>query len=688
MPKRPGFGQKRAPSAAIRQPLFDLNLEQEQAVRQVEGPVLILAGAGTGKTRVVTARAAWMIDQGIDPKSILAVTFTNKAALEMRERLVTLVSPEEARSVTMSTFHALCLRVLRRDVGALGHYKNNFSIYDQGDQLGLLRKIIVRVAGKDGSLDPNTANALISRAKGQPGDPSDHPVIQRDPLLREIFNRYDDELRRFNAVDFDDLLRLTLQLFNEQPEKLQYWRDRFRYLMVDEFQDTNRMQLEIVVKMAGPAQNVCVVGDDDQSIYGWRGAEVSNILDFETHFPQATVIKLEQNYRSTSCILQTANGLIRNNPRRRPKELWSALGEGEKVRLIAMPDDKTEAEFIVNEICARQLSGEVPWESVAIIYRTNAQSRLLETQLRKLNVPYRLVGGKSFFDRREVKDFLAYLKVLINLDDDTSLLRIINTPARGISDATVQLALQYSVEQKCSLHQALIAPALQTELGDRAASAVSRFLEFVDDYETRLFAFQADYAAVMLDMMEACRYFDDLKRSCRTAEEGEERERAVREVISGLKDFQESSQGEPREFIDQLSLDSDWAQRNKDKKEQGQGVTLITMHAVKGLEFPHVYIIGLEEGILPHTRSKEEGTIDEERRLLYVGITRAQRTLALTYCHSRRKHGEDMPCHPSSFLDELPENCLEVIDYHALQAAPAEEDTARNRFALLRQMME
>ncbi len=433
--------------------LFDLNDAQRSAVTTTEGPLLILAGAGTGKTRVITARVAYLIAQEVDPAHILAVTFTNKAAAEMRERLAKMVAPAAAKKVTMSTFHALCLRILRAGIDRLG-YKNNFSIYDEGDQLGLIKKIITRTAAKDEKLDPNIAKAAISKAKNNAWT----PPRDDDTLLGAVFARYRDDLKTANAVDFDDLLLLTVQLLNEHPDVRERWRERFRYLMVDEFQDTNSLQLQLVTLLADEQRNVAVVGDDDQSIYGWRGAEVANILEFEQHFPNPTVVKLEQNYRSTNSILGTANSLIKHNPRRRPKRLWSASGDGEKVRLIEAPNDREEGQFVAEEIQRRQRDGDIAWESFAVLFRMNAQSRILEENLRRLHIPYRIVGGKSFFDRREVKDLLAYMSVLVNPGDDANLLRIINTPARGLSAATIDRALQASVHAAFQLWEALQSP--------------------------------------------------------------------------------------------------------------------------------------------------------------------------------------------------------------------------------------
>ena len=669
------------PMAGFR--LFDLNPEQQKAVLSTEGPLLILAGAGTGKTRVITARTAYLIAEKVAPSSILAVTFTNKAADEMRERLRSMTDPFEAKQVTMCTFHALCVRLLRADIDKLG-YKKNFSIYDEGDQMGLIKKIIVRTAAQDEKLDPNLAKNLISKAKNNGW--REPPPGEEKTLLAAVFSRYQAELKTLNAVDFDDLLLLAVDLLENHPEVREKWQERFRYLMVDEFQDTNKLQLRLVTLLADANKNVAVVGDDDQSIYGWRGAEVSNILEFETHFPNPAVVKLEQNYRSTNAILQTANRLIRNNPRRRVKNLWSQSEGGEKVRLLAMPDDRKEAEFVVDEIQRRQNTEGAKWDDFAVLFRMNAQSRLIEQHLRQFRIPYRLIGGKSFFDRREVKDVLAYASCMLNTDDDVSLLRIINTPARGMSPATVELAVEFSAKAKCSVWKALGDEAFRAQLAGRSRTAVERFCELVDGYETRLLQPLADQPAILRSLVEEVGYLEDLKRTCKTPEEGLSRETNVREMLKSFDEFGQRSSAGLRGFLDEMMLRQEREEDDSDKSK-GTGVTLITLHAAKGLEFPYVYLLGLEEGVLPHDRSKMEGTIDEERRLLYVGITRAMRTLSITWCQSRMKYGSVSPCNISSFSDELDPEFVERKSLGQLESSEVSLESARSRFDAIRAML-
>ncbi|MBA2270975.1 MAG: UvrD-helicase domain-containing protein [Chthoniobacterales bacterium] len=659
--------------------LSDLNDAQRIAATTTDGPLLILAGAGTGKTRVITMRVAYLIAQGVDPAHILAVTFTNKAAAEMRERLGKMIDAADAKKVTMSTFHALCLRILRAGIDRLG-YKNNFSIYDEGDQLGLIKKIITRTAARDEKLDPNIAKASISKAKNNGWS----PPHDGETLAGAVFRRYRDELKTANAVDFDDLLLLTVQLLNEHPDVRQRWRERFRYLMVDEFQDTNRLQLELVRLLADERQNIAVVGDDDQSIYGWRGAEVSNILEFEHHFPNPTVVKLEENYRSTNAILGTANSLIKHNPRRRPKRLWSSRGDGEKVRLIESPNDREEGQFVAEEIHRRHMDTEEPWEGFAVLFRMNAQSRILEENLRRLQIPYRIVGGKSFFDRREVKDLIAYMSVLVNPEADANLLRIINTPARGISAATVETALQWSVRQKCSLWEALRSAQFVASVSARTGASINAFVELIDSYQIKIAEPLTEPSAIVTKLIAEIEYATELRRSCKTAEEASAREGNIGDMLRDLAAFaQRSTKGLPG-FLDEILLDQEREEEKQEDIEKKKAVTLITMHAAKGLEFRHVYLIGLEEGLLPHERSKSEGTIDEERRLLYVGITRARRTLTLSYCRDRLKFGSVSPCHPSSFIKELAPEFLERVDLKKLLATPVTEVTGKSRFAQMR----
>jgi len=659
--------------------IFDLNPEQQQAAKHTSGPLLILAGAGTGKTRVITARIAWLIAHGADPASILAVTFTNKAAKEMKERVAGMVEAEQAKAVTTSTFHALCVRILRADAGHLG-YKPNFSIYDESDTNGLIKKIINRTAAETEKLDPGLAKNLISKAKNNGwAAPTDE-----ETLAGAVYRRYEAELRALNAMDFDDLLVNAVRLLADFPEVRARWQQRYRHLLVDEFQDTNRLQLDLVSMLAsGDPPDVCVVGDDDQSIYGWRGAEVSNILEFERHFPNPTIVKLEQNYRSTNEILQAANRVIANNTRRRGKNLWSPREGGDPIQIVAVPNDREEAEFIVNELAARRDNETGTWEDFAILYRMNAQSRFFEENLRRLRIPYRVVGGKSFYDRREIKDIMAYMAALLNPQDDAALLRIINTPPRGIGATTVEIALERSNEHNCSLHAELTSPEFLSYVTKRAAESIRTFTDTLDATRIRISIPGADTAQIITELLVECGYFDDLKRSCKTVEEGDKREINVRELLASLSEHQKRSRKGLQGFLDEVSLDRD----REEKEDSQKGVTLITLHAAKGLEFPHVYLIGVEEGLLPHERSKAEDTIDEERRLFYVGVTRAMRSLTITHCRNRTRFGTATHCEPSRFLTEIEGDGVVRKNFEDLMNAPVSEEQFENTFARLREML-
>jgi DNA helicase II / ATP-dependent DNA helicase PcrA len=659
--------------------LFDLNPQQLEAVKTTHGPVLILAGAGTGKTRVITARIVYLLSEGVAADKILAVTFTNKAAKEMRIRVSAMREKVKGSKLTICTFHALCVRILRQDIEKLG-YKPNFSIYDESDQLGLIRKIIPRLAAAGEKLDPHLARSFISKTKNQR-----QKILPSDLSLESaVFVRYQEALKTFNAVDFDDLLVLVVQLLDEFPDLRTKWADRFGFIMVDEFQDTNSVQLDLVRQLGGGHRNVCVVGDDDQSIYGWRGAEVSNILEFERHFSHPKIIKLEQNYRSTNAILGAANSIIRHNPRRRPKSLWSENGEGQPIRLVEVPDDREEANYVVGEIQKLQLAEQCRWTDFAVIFRMNAQSRLIEENFRRLHIPYRVVGGHSFFERREVKDLLAYLSCLVNPQDDVSLLRIINTPPRGIGNATIELAIQESNKAKQSVFETLVSEAFLNLLSQRARAAIVKITELIDEYETKFVQPLTDFARTTEELLLQIDYLPDLRRGCKTPEESLSREENVREVIRAISDYQARSTDGLTGFLAETALDQ---VREEGPESGADGVTLITFHAAKGLEFSQVFLIGLEEGLLPHRRSKLEGNLDEERRLFYVGITRAKRNLTVTHCAKRLKYGSPVPCLPSSFMKELDSRFTEVLNFHELTNKPAGEGTARLHFAKMRELL-
>jgi len=658
--------------------LSSLNKAQREAVQTLEGPVLILAGAGTGKTRTVTCRIAQMVEQGVRPDRILAVTFTNKAASEMRERVNDMVSYGGEEETLVCTFHSLCVRILRSGIDKLG-YKHNFAIFTASDQKGLIKQQIIRKGGVNEKIEPAHVLNLISKAKNEGRNPAE----QEDDLIAAIAQAYQNELRAQNAVDFDDLLVLAEKLLREHAPVRMEWQNRFQYVTVDEFQDTNSLQMQLLQQLVGPKKNVCVVGDDDQSIYGWRGAEVANILEFERFFPNPKVIRLEENYRSTEAILHSANSLIRNNVGRREKQLRATIAGGEPVRLVGMPGEEEEAEFISEEIFGAQ-KAECVWEDFAVLFRTNGQSRMLERSLRELKIPYRMVGAQSFYDRREVKDILAYLQVLANPDADVSLLRIINAPPRGISQATAILATDWSREHGISVWEALGRTDFRDQLSTRAANAISQFSEIMRSYQGRIMAKVEPLHEVVHELLAEFEYTEWVERNCKTQNEQDQRKEAISEVIQSLKRFHNQGKG-LQKFLDSTALAQD---REDDDIEKKSGVTLITLHASKGLEYPLVYLVGMEEGILPHSRSIVEGTRDEERRLLYVGITRAQKKLTMTYCVQRKKWGEMVRGEISSFIKEIDTDYLIHEAYEDIMGVEASADETSDFFGNLKEMLE
>ena len=654
-----------------------LNPQQREAVKTIHGPVLILAGAGTGKTRVITMRITYMVEEGIDPGNILAVTFTNKAANEMRERIGGMVSKAAAKALTIGTFHAFCVRLLRMHAEAIG-YKSNFAIYSQSEQQGLVKKVLSRLLVKEENYDPSVALSRISKAKN-------HGLSMGDPnetLDGALYQLYHDELRALNAMDFDDLLLKAVELLEEHDEVRQAVQEKYRYVMVDEFQDTNGLQMRLLRALAPQPWNICVVGDDDQSIYGWRGADITNINEFESFFPNPAVIKLEENYRSTTPILHTANSLIRHNVGRRGKNLWSGNAGKDPVRLVVTEDEKEEAQVIADEVIAENARG-TKWDDFAVLFRTNDQSRVLESEFRKKKIPYRVVGARSFFDKREVKDIIAYLTVLANADDDIAVLRILNTPTRGIGNSTAELAREHSIKAKGSVFAALRDPEFHLNLSDRAKTAVLGFMETIERYRGLACTPLTAYAVLTERLLHEIGYADHLKKLAKTEEDLVTLELGVKQLLESLKSYDEREKGGSLQgFLDEVSLNDD--REEKDDIEKKTGVCLITMHAAKGLEFPIVYLPGLEQGILPHKRSIDENRVDEERRLFYVGITRAMRKLTLSHCRYRVKWGQKQTCMASTFLNELDRTHVEVFDHAAYMKEDLVADDAMDFMAAMR----
>jgi superfamily I DNA/RNA helicase len=683
--------------------LSSLNPQQRLAVETLKGPVLILAGAGTGKTRVITFRVAHMVERGIAPGNILGVTFTNKAAREMQERVRALLPRSQKSEVggqkpdrpTICTFHSLCVRILRQHIEKLG-YKRNFVIYDESEQLSAIKKILSSISAKGEKTDPAAILSLLSRFKNGGERAKVFAEESVRALAEHIRKRYESALHACNAVDFDDLILLTLRLFNEHPDALEACRAKYRYVMVDEYQDTNAAQFQLVHALTREHRNLCVVGDDDQSIYGWRGAEISNLLDMEKHFPEVKVVKLEQNYRSTNTILKAANTIIKNNVRRRGKQLWSQKGDGAKITLHTFSDDEAEARTVVEEIEYARMTRRVPWVDNAILFRTNQQSRPLETALRQAGVRYHLIGGQSFFDRREVRDFLAYLKTFLNPHDDVSLLRIANTPARGLSDVTMERLLGASHERKSSVFSAMKNPVVTATFQSNTRKSIEAFVEFIERTQRAVgfspagSEFRQDAGSTLAawanNFLDAIGYFNELRRLEKTPEASENRVRNLKELIATMDNAGSPAQP-PLErlqtFLEDITLDSE---REDEEENTGDAVTLITMHSCKGLEFPNVYVVGLEDGLLPHSRSKVEGTMDEERRLFYVAITRAMQTLTISHCGGRKKYGQLMPCHPSPFLNELPAELVEHADEKGKQ--PVTTESGKSWFSMMRNALD
>ena len=688
--------------------LSSLNPQQRQAVETIRGPVLILAGAGTGKTRVITYRIAHMVERGVAPGHILGVTFTNKAAREMQERVTKLLpkrksdhaarGTDQAARPTICTFHSLCVKILRQHIEKLG-YKRNFVIYDTSEQLAAVKKILSGISTKGEKADPGEVLGMLSKFKngGERSTAFDDPNVRA--LAQHVAKRYETALHACNAVDFDDLILLTLRLFREHSEALAACRGHYRFVMVDEYQDTNAAQFELVHALTQEHRNFCVVGDDDQSIYGWRGAEVANLLNLEKHFPEVKIVKLEQNYRSTTTILNAANAIIKHNVRRRGKTLWSGKGAGTKIQLQTYPSDEDEAREVVGQIEFKRLAHRIAWRECAILFRTNQQSRPLETALRTAGVRYHLIGGQSFFDRREIKDFLAYLKLFLNPHDDISLLRIANVPARGLSDLTMERLLGASHERKCSVFSAMKNALVTISFQKGTRESIEAFVAFVERTRGELErrpparpeedppanAACPEAGAPWLlrtwadNFLDETGYFAELKRLDKDPEVSEARIRSLRELMTTMDGVGNVPSERLTNFLENITLDSD---REEDKENTSDAVTLITMHSCKGLEFPHVFIVGLEDGLLPHARSKAEGTMDEERRLFYVAVTRAMQTLAISHCSARKKYGQVLPCQPSPFLKELPEELVEHAD--SKSKTPVTQESGKDLFAAMR----
>ena len=662
-----------------------LNEPQREAVYHTDGPLLILAGAGSGKTRVLTHRIAYLIgERGVNPWNILAITFTNKAAEEMRQRVDNLVG-FGAESVWVSTFHSACVRILRRFIDRLG-YENHFTIYDTDDQKTLIKEVCRKVDVDTKVFKERSLLSAISSAKNEMILPDEFELNAGGDFAKmkiaKVYREYETQMRANNALDFDDLLVKTVQLLQTQPDVLESYQERFRYIMVDEYQDTNTVQFQLVSLLAGKYKNLCVVGDDDQSIYKFRGANIRNILDFEHEFPDAKVIKLEQNYRSTGNILNAANSVIANNRGRKEKSLWTENGEGELIRLRQFDTAFDEADFIGEDIKNAVRQGG-SYNDSAVLYRTNAQSRLLEEKFIAMNIPYKIVGGVNFYARREIKDLLAYLKTIDNGRDDVAVRRIINVPKRGIGLTTINRIQESATERGIGFYEALLAPELIAGVG-RSATKLDSFAALIEYFKT--LAEEMNITDLLQEVIEKTGYIESLENEDK--EEAKTRKENIDELISKAATYEESCQDKDEKatlsgFLEEVALVADIDSLDEDQEY----VVLMTLHSAKGLEFPRVYLAGMEDGLFPGYMSINAGDreeLEEERRLCYVGITRAEQELTLTSARRRMVHGETQYNPMSRFVKEIPRELLDTGNKKFTQETemPAQQNTyARAREA-------
>lgn len=637
--------------------LNTLNDQQLKAVKQIDGPVLILAGAGSGKTKSLTCRIAYMMESGISPSEILAITFTNKAAQEMRERIHALVGPS-ADKIWMYTFHSFGARFLRREISNYPPYNDKFTIYDSDDSKTLIKNILKELNLDDKQFQPNIIQAHISSAKGQLLEPKAFRAQVGSNLfaqkVADVYESYDKHLKQNNALDFDDLLFMTTKLLSIESIRRR-WQDRFHYILIDEYQDTNHAQYLMAKLIAGKNQNICAVGDADQSIYSWRGADLRNIIDFQQDYPSAKVIKLEQNYRSTQTILDAANAVIQNNSGRPSKRLWTENNQGKPLILYTASDEHSEADFIVNTMRKEHNEEHQLYGNMAVLYRMNAQSRVIEEALVKSGIGYTMVGGTRFYDRAEIRDMLAYLKLVSNLKDNVSLMRIINVPKRGIGAATVQKLSDYANERNTSMFEAMmdldgldVSSSTKTKL----QNFIAMMFEFLNaSTETNVFG-------LLQKIMTDTKYLEQLQES--KDPQVQSREENLGELLSVAKDFNnDNPEGGVSDFLEKVALvnDVDTYENENDR------VTLMTIHSAKGLEFPIVFLAGLDEGIFPGVRSlMDESKLEEERRLCYVALTRAKEKLYLSNAHMRTMYGQIKPYLPSRFIDEIPQDLLTHVE--------------------------
>lgn len=663
-------------------PIFEtLNDRQLEAVRHTEGPLLITAGAGSGKTKVLTCRIAHLLEKGVSPYRILAITFTNKAAKEMRERVEKLVGAR-AESMWLSTFHSFCAKLLRFEIDGKFGYTRNFTIYDATDQMTLIKDCLKQMNLDDKQFPPRSVLGTISSAKNALMDAHEFAGRTNDfyeEKVAEAYTLYEKKLLENNAMDFDDLLRLAVRLLDEYSDVREKYQDRFQYILVDEYQDTNHAQYTLTKLLAAKWRNICVVGDADQSIYAWRGADIRNIMDFTRDYPDAASIKLEQNYRSTKTILQAANAVINNNESRPKKNLWTENQTGNKIIHYHAQTEYDEADYVAGVIYNRHEISQEPYGNMAILFRTNSQSRVLEEKLMRYAIPYTMVGGTKFYDRKEIKDVIAYLRLLYNPEDSLSLTRIINVPKRNIGATTLEHLTDYAEEQGISLFEALsstedlpVTKRAKTALEDFSVT-IFELLNHVDEWNVQ---------QIMEEVIKQTGYGAMLDADAAHDTQGESRKENVGQFLTAAKEYvDDNPDGTLQDFLENVALVSD-----VDEFESSESkVTLMTLHAAKGLEFPVVFLVGLDEGLFPHSRTlMDSSQIEEERRLAYVGITRAEQQLYVTNASTRTMYGRISAYMPSRFLAEIPENLLE--EYHRKAAMPQQSTTtvpSKQRMSIL-----
>lgn len=666
-----------------------LNPGQNEAVNFISGPCLVLAGAGSGKTRVITNKIAYLVNEcQIPARYIAAVTFTNKAAREMKERVAQTLGKKEARGLKVSTFHTLGLNIIKSEVKTLG-LKPGFSLFDDKDSMSLLKDLTELEFDGDKEL-LSALQSCISNWKNDlilPEDLKHQTLSPSDVEHAQFYQRYSNHLRAYNALDFDDLILLPTVLLKNNESVRQKWQNKIRYLLVDEYQDTNTSQYELVRLLVGERARVTVVGDDDQSIYSWRGARPQNLVLLQTDFPKLKVIKLEQNYRSSERILHCANILIQNNPHVFEKKLFSELGYGEPLQVITAKDEEHEAERVVAELMAHKFMNATNFKDYAILYRGNFQSRVFEKVLMSNRIPYKISGGMSFFGRTEVKDIMAYLRLLVNQDDDNALLRVINTPTRGIGRVSLEKLGNLANHNRSSMFEASFDPNLQDILTGKALVSVEQFSRWIVELSDR--AVRGDGIATVREMIKSMGYEEWLYESSTSPKAAEMGMANISTLFGWISDMLEGSELDPpmtlQDVVNRLIL-RDMMERGEETEETDQ-VQLMTLHSSKGLEFPYVFMVGMEEGLLPHQSSIDEDNIDEERRLAYVGITRAQKILFLTLVKERRKYGEVINPEPSRFLYELPQD--DLVWEHKKPKVSAQERKKKNQLGIanLRNMM-